>query len=214
MKTIQSNSSKNKYPFLVGVAAGLLACAAVLGVAVLLVQKVPANSRDLRSSAGGDQTMFQNAVGKKAPDFALSDLEGNTVRLSDLRGKNVVLFFNEGAMCYPGCWNQIAAFGEDARFNNSGTAAFSVVVDQKHEWERIVSQLPKMAGARLLFDHSMEAARAYGVLSLPSSMHPGLFPGHTYVVIDGEGVIRYVLDDPTMAIHNDDIAEIINRQRQ
>lgn len=32
--------------------------------------------------------------GKNAPDFALTDTNGKTVRLSDYRGKNVVLVFN------------------------------------------------------------------------------------------------------------------------
>lgn len=31
--------------------------------------------------------------GRKAPDFTLSDDAGKTVRLSDLKGKRVVLFF-------------------------------------------------------------------------------------------------------------------------
>jgi peroxiredoxin Q/BCP len=31
--------------------------------------------------------------GKKAPDFALPDEEGRTVRLSDYRGRRVVVFF-------------------------------------------------------------------------------------------------------------------------
>ena len=30
---------------------------------------------------------------KKAPEFALPDQDGNTVRLKDLKGQNVVLFF-------------------------------------------------------------------------------------------------------------------------
>jgi peroxiredoxin len=35
--------------------------------------------------------------GKSAPDFALPDIGGRTVRLSDYRGKkNVVLVFNRG----------------------------------------------------------------------------------------------------------------------
>ena len=33
------------------------------------------------------------AIGETAPDFALTDDTGQTVRLSDLRGKRVILFF-------------------------------------------------------------------------------------------------------------------------
>lgn len=32
--------------------------------------------------------------GKNAPDFALADINGKTVRLSDYQGKSVVLVFN------------------------------------------------------------------------------------------------------------------------
>ena len=37
-------------------------------------------------------------VGKKAPDFALADEDGETVRLSDYRGRRVVVFFYPKAM--------------------------------------------------------------------------------------------------------------------
>ncbi len=32
-------------------------------------------------------------VGRKAPDFALPDEEGRTVKLSDFQGKRLVVFF-------------------------------------------------------------------------------------------------------------------------
>ncbi len=32
-------------------------------------------------------------VGKKAPEFALPDEEGNVVRLSDFKGRRVVVYF-------------------------------------------------------------------------------------------------------------------------
>jgi len=31
-----------------------------------------------------------------APDFELTDFNGNSVRLSDMRGKNLLLVFNRG----------------------------------------------------------------------------------------------------------------------
>ncbi len=37
-------------------------------------------------------------VGKKAPGFALPDEEGNVVRLSDFKGRRVVVFFYPKAM--------------------------------------------------------------------------------------------------------------------
>lgn len=48
-----------------------------------------------RSNAAGVSTVFRNTVrvGEQAPDFTLTTLDGGTVRLSDLRGKNVVLEF-------------------------------------------------------------------------------------------------------------------------
>ena len=37
-------------------------------------------------------------VGKKAPEFALTDEAGNVVKLSELKGKRVVVFFYPQAM--------------------------------------------------------------------------------------------------------------------
>lgn len=154
---------------------------------------------------------FEQAVGKKAPDFVLDSIDDEKIKLSDYEGRIVVLFFNEGEMCYPACWQQIAALGSDERFNTDDIAAFSIVVDSKSMWKKIVSQVPQLSEATILFDTSKAVSSAYDVLSLESSMHPGSYPGHTYVVIDKSGVIRYVLDDPKMAIRNDQIMREIEK---
>jgi peroxiredoxin len=49
----------------------------------------------VRSSAVGMSNVFRGTlrVGEQAPEFALTALDGSTVRLADLRGKYVVLEF-------------------------------------------------------------------------------------------------------------------------
>lgn len=160
-----------------------------------------------------EKLSFGQAVGKRAPDFSLEGTNGELVRLRDYRGKIVVLFFNEGAMCKPACWDQMAIFGNDERFNTNGVVAFSVVVDTKSEWKKILNQEPQLSKAKILFDTSRAVSSAYDVLSLESSMHPGSLPGHTYFVIDKDGVIRYAMDDPSMGIWSDKLINEIQKLR-
>ncbi|MCB1033720.1 MAG: peroxiredoxin, partial [Acidobacteria bacterium] len=49
------------------------------------------------------------SIGDKAPDFALPNQDGETVRLSDLKGKKVVLFAYPKADT-PGCTQQACGF--------------------------------------------------------------------------------------------------------
>lgn len=162
-----------------------------------------ANTNTPETLSAEEKLLFNKSVGEMAPDFSLENINGETIKLSDYRGKKVVLFFNEGSMCYPACWDQIQQFTTDERFNNDDVEVFSVVIDSKRQWDKIVSQTSGFEKAQILFDTSKSVSRAYDVLQLGSSMHPGTNPGHTYFVIDEEGVVRYVFDDPNMAVRND-----------
>ncbi|MDP3987547.1 MAG: redoxin domain-containing protein [Candidatus Levybacteria bacterium] len=158
-----------------------------------------------------DTTVFSKLNGKPAPDFTLESYDGKKYTLSSLKGKNVVLFFSEGLMCYPACWDQIAAFGKDNRFGGEDTIALTIVNDKKEDWKNAIDKMPELAKATVIFDTDRIVSQAYGVLSLPSSMHRGQLPGHTYVVVDKNGVIRFEQDDEQMAIRNDAlISQIAN----
>ncbi len=141
-------------------------------------------------------------VGQPAPDFTLQSVSGKTFSLSSLRGKKIVLFFNEGIMCYPACWNQMAALGTDAKLNNANVVSASIVVDSKDEWASAIRKMPALGKGTILLDSDLSVSNQYNVLSLPSSMHKGMKPGHTYFVIDQNGIIRFTKDDPAMGINN------------
>ena len=170
------------------------------------------NMADHHSGGNGNKTytsLQDNLVGKPSPSFSLSDRDGKTYTSDNLKGKNVILFFNEGIMCYPACWNQIAAFPKDERFKKDDLVVLSVVVDPKENWEKAVKRMPDLAQATVVFDNGAAVSKQFGVLTTPSSMHYGSLPGHTYVVIDKAGVVKHVFDDPNMAIHNDQLVSEI-----
>ncbi len=152
-----------------------------------------------------EATSLTNFVGKQAPDFTLQGYNGQTVQLSALQGKNIILFFSEGINCQPACTSQMEALMNDPRFSTASTAQFSIVVDQKSLWASLLTQQPGLASS-LLFDTAKTVSTAYNVLNLPSAMHPGTSPGHTYFIVDKQGIIRYAFDDPNMGVNNDKLA--------
>lgn len=154
---------------------------------------------------------FRDAIGKEAPDFTLKKQDGTTFKLSDYKGKNVILFFNEGAMCYPACWQQIAALGKDQHLNTQDIVPVSIVIDPKEKWADVINSEPAFQKATMLFDSNKLVANAYDVLNLESSMHKGSNPGHTYYIIDKQGIITFNLDDPNMAINNDVLFSELNK---
>lgn len=158
-----------------------------------------------------NDTVFKNLVGKKAPDFTLSSSNNNDISLSSLKGKKVVLFFNEGLMCYPACWNQIVELSKDNRLAGEDIVVLSIVVDASAQWQQAIAQMPELAKSTVLFDATKSVSQNYGILTLSSSMHRGTMPGHSYVVIDKEGIVRYVFDDPSMSIQNDMIVSELSK---
>ena len=151
--------------------------------------KKPSEFKDTADSRVKEKISFKEAVGQKAPDFELESIAGEKIKLSGYLGKNVVLFFNEGSMCYPACWNQIAELGNDGRFDTESTVAFSIVTDPRSQWLDIVGKSANLTRSKIIFDTSRSVSQSYDVLNLNSSMHRGSLPGHTYFVIDKDSDI-------------------------
>ena len=70
------------------------------------------------------------AIGDTAPDFTLPDADGNEVRLADLRGRRVIVYFYPAAST-PGCTKQACDFRDNlASFTGEGYAVLGISPDK------------------------------------------------------------------------------------
>ncbi|MDY4879715.1 MAG: thioredoxin-dependent thiol peroxidase [Gemmiger sp.] len=130
--------------------------------------------------------------GTPAPDFTLPDQNGNPVRLSDFRGKTVVLYFYPKDNT-PGCTRQACAFAAAYEaFRSRNAVVIGVSKDSTASHQRFAAKydLPFV----LLSDPERQAIEAYGVWQekkMCGKVSMGVVRS-TYV-IDGDGVIRHAL---------------------
>ena len=99
--------------------------------------------------------------GTPAPDFTLPDQSGNPVRLSDFRGKTVVLYFYPKDNT-PGCTRQACAFAAVYEaFRSRNAVVIGVSKDSAASHQRFAAKydLPFV----LLSDPERQAIEAYGV---------------------------------------------------
>jgi len=129
-------------------------------------------------SAQVDEVGAAGRVGALAPNFARTAPGGSVTRLSDLRGRVVVVNF-WATWCVP-CRQEMPALDRVAR---SQPDVAVVEVDLQESGDKVRSFLSQLALDRLIpvLDTDGATTRRFGVLSLPSTFF-----------IDREGVIRHV----------------------
>ena len=121
-------------------------------------------------------------VGDAAPDFELPGTGEKTYRLSDYRGRKVVLAF------YPGdftavCTKQFCSYRDEGeRIDNLGADVLGISAQSVDSHERFAKE--KSLNVPLLADEDKAVARAYGVVAGPM-VRRAIF------VIDEQGAIRY-----------------------
>lgn len=128
-------------------------------------------------------------VGDKAPDFTLPDAMGKPVRLKNLRGHQVVLYFYPKDDT-PGCTAEACAF-RDAKAKTSKTKAvvLGVSLDSQVSHQKFIEKydLP----FTLLSDEGAVVSKQYGVYK-QKNMYGKKYWGieRSTFVIDAEGMLK------------------------
>jgi peroxiredoxin Q/BCP len=133
-------------------------------------------------------------VGDKAPEFSVKDQDGNTVNLSDFKGKKLVLFFYPKAST-PGCTAEACNLRDNwERFQEKGYAILGVSADTQKKQSNFKNKYE--FPFPLLADEDKEVIQAYGVWG------PKKFMGKEY-----EGIHRttFIINE------NSEIEEVIKK---
>ena len=146
--------------------------------------------------------------GKPAPDFALESDTGETIRLSELRGKPVVLYFYPKDDT-PGCTTQACGVRDAyAEFERAGAVVLGVSPDDEASHVKFKEKygLP----FTLLADPEHEVAERYGVWGEKKYM------GRTYMGVDRstfviaqDGNVKRVMRNVKPDTHADDVLAVL-----
>ncbi len=100
------------------------------------------------------------APGDVAPDFSLSDADGQTVTLSGLRGQRVIVYFYPAAMT-PGCTKEACDFRDNLGvLAGAGLTVLGISPDSPQKLAKFRDR--ESLNFTLLADPDREVLRAYG----------------------------------------------------
>lgn len=127
------------------------------------------------------------AVGQKAPEFTLKDQNGQEVKLSDLKGQNVLLAFYPLDFS-PVCSKEHVCFVNDLkRFEGLNAKVLGVSVDSFYTHKAFADQMKINYPLLADFHPKGEVARKFGLYLDDKGM-----TNRATVILDKDGVVRYV----------------------
>ena len=143
-------------------------------------------------------------IGQAAPDFESLDDQGNPIRLSDFRGRELVLYFYPRADT-PGCTKEACAFRDDySAYEERGVTILGVSPDSVKDQAKFKKKfsLP----FTLVADEDHTVSEKYGVWGLKKFMGREYEGVHrTTFLIDPSGNIQAIFEKVKPAEHSREI---------
>jgi mycoredoxin-dependent peroxiredoxin len=140
---------------------------------------------------GASSWSFALNVGDKAPEFELESSKGGKLKLSDLKGKNVLINFY--VLDFSPTWiKDLQASGSDnySMFQAENTEVVGISANAPFS-QKAFADFAKITYP-LLSDRDGKVMQAFGVYDEPRRVAK-----RSYVIVDKDGVVRYLNIRPT-----------------
>ncbi len=168
-----------------------------IGVAIMLLGVIYfLNAGNSSPSSANSPSRYPFAVGnpgpgEQAPPIRLQSTDGTTFDLASLRGKTVLLFFQEGLSCQP-CWDQIKDIESNiGQFRALGIDKMvSITTDPLDALKQKV--VDEGITTPVLSDPTFAVSKAYNADQY--GMMNGASDGHSFIVVGPDGRIRWRAD--------------------
>ena len=147
-------------------------------------------------------------IGSKAPDFTVNDQDGKSVKLSDFKGKKVVLYFYPKDMT-PGCTAEACDLRDNyTLLQKRGYEVLGVSTDSEKLHQKFIAQ--EKLPFRLLADIDKKLHELYGTW-VEKSMYGRKFMGTARItfIIDENGVIEDIVSKVDTKNHTSQILKDI-----
>ena len=148
-------------------------------------------------------------VGDKAPAFNLKNTEGKTVKLSDFKGRKVVLYFYPKDLT-PGCTKEACGFRDDyAQLQKRGAVILGVSTDDQASHQKFTAKhaLP----FTLLSDPTHEMSEKYQAW-VEKNMYGRKYMGVARItyIINEEGKIAHIFSKVKPETHSQDVLKVLD----
>jgi len=147
-------------------------------------------------------------VGQKAPDFSVVDDTGKTVKLSDFKGKKVVLYFYPKDDT-PGCTKEACNFRDGiAEIRKQGAVVLGVSADSAESHRKFKAKFD--LNFPLLADTDKKIVEGYDVWK-EKSMYGKKYMGieRTTFVIDKDGKISHIFPKVKVDEHYEEVLKAL-----
>ncbi len=146
--------------------------------------------------------------GQAAPDFELKDQDGKSTRLSDFKGKSVVLYFYPKDDT-PGCTKESCSFRDnESALKKAGAVILGVSLDDEKSHQKFIKKFS--LNFPLLCDEDAKVSRLYGVYK-KKNMYARLFWGieRSTFVIGADGKLKKIFRKVKVDGHTEEVFEAL-----